>query len=155
MDATLIRLVVVALLAAAFLAIALVSQRRVRQRTAAVQSAPVPEALLARLPASQSVIVAFSGPHCPSCRQQATALEGLNGVVHILKIDASQEPALASALAVATVPTTVVIDASRRIRAINLGFRPASTLLAQLAGSDGSSTPSGGTPSGTSALAQA
>jgi thioredoxin-like negative regulator of GroEL len=97
-------------------------------------STGLPAELAARLTNSTPGIVYFYGPHCATCRQQAGVLDRLVEVenVPMLRIDASRETQLADELGVMTVPTTVVVDESKRVRSINAGFRGAEVLREQL-----------------------
>jgi thiol-disulfide isomerase/thioredoxin len=120
---------VVALVVIVSLAVRAVGNRR----TAEAGTRPLPDALRSRLRGAG--IVYFYGPHCPTCRQQRDVLDSLTveAGVSVLAIDAVDEPSLARALNVMTVPTTVVVDAATRIREINVGFRPLVTLRKQIA----------------------
>ena len=82
-------------------------------------------------------ILAFSSAGCYQCHQlQAPALQrvlemrGAN--VTVLEVDASNSPALTQHYQVLTVPTTVVLDATGRARAVNYGFTNTRRLLEQV-----------------------
>lgn len=137
------RFIIVIALAAIVVVASLVTRARARRRVAQASRTPAPGALLARLALTSPTIVEFCGPRCPSCRQQEAVLERLTQklAARVVKIDATQEPELADALAVSTVPSTVLIDRDRTVRAINLGFRGEAVLAAQLRDLIG--TPSG------------
>lgn len=107
---------------------------RARHRTASLAGTALPAALGARLNFSTPGLVYFYGPHCSTCRRQAGELEGLADSDHvpILRINASSETQLADDLGVMTIPATVVVDRSKRVRSVNLGFRSAEELREQL-----------------------
>jgi thioredoxin-like negative regulator of GroEL len=128
------RLVVVAFVVTAALAVSLVVRTLARRRMVAAAERPLPAALLSRLPGRDPAIVYFYGPHCGTCRQQASVLDQIaaSGSVPVVRVDAAREPAIADALAVLTVPTTVIVDGQRQVRVINPGFRSDQALAAQL-----------------------
>jgi thiol-disulfide isomerase/thioredoxin len=127
-ERSLILFAVVLAVVIASLVIRAVSSRR----TTAIVSRSVPEDLVRRLPGAG--VVYFSGPHCPTCRQQGLVLDRLKEEtgVSVLRIDAVEEPALAQTLGVMTVPTTVLVDMRCRVRAVNPGYRPLSALAKQV-----------------------
>jgi thioredoxin-like negative regulator of GroEL len=110
---------------------------RVRQTLAA---APAADALPGGASETSDAgvrVLAFSSEECSPCHTlQRPALERLlgerQGQVSVVEIDASSSPELTRRYAVLTVPTTVVLDASGRARAVNYGFAPAGKLLAQV-----------------------
>lgn len=102
----------------------------VRRRIAARQGQLLPRELRDRLPRRAPGIIYFSGPHCATCRQQAKILDQME--LAVVRVDSAREPDLAEALAVATVPTTVVVDSAHMVREINLGYRSRQALDAQL-----------------------
>jgi len=128
------RLVIVAIVAAAALAVTVIVRLLARRRIASAAGRPLPAALLSRLPGSDPAIIYFYGPHCGTCRQQAGVLDQIaaDGGIPVVRVDATSEPAIADALAVLTVPTTVIVDGRRQVRAINPGFRSDRALAAQL-----------------------
>lgn len=100
-------------------------------------------------------ILAFSSDDCAQChRLQAPALrrviEARGDAVAVVDVDAPQAPDLTKRYNVLTVPTTVVLDALGRARAVNYGFANVQKLLDQvdevLAGTDagGAATPAQG-----------
>jgi Thioredoxin len=82
-------------------------------------------------------ILAFSSDDCAQChRLQAPALrrvlEARADTIAVVEIDAPSAPELTSRYRVLTLPTTVVLDAEGRARAINYGFANSEHLLAQV-----------------------
>ena len=105
-----------------------------RRRAAAAEGRELPGELRVRFPDHGPGIVYFYGPRCGSCRQQAAILDSLSNDdgVAVVRVDAASETALADALAVMTIPATVVVDSARVVRAVNLGLRSRDELTAQL-----------------------
>jgi thiol-disulfide isomerase/thioredoxin len=128
------RLIIVAIVVTAALAVTLMVRALARRRVALAEGRPLPSALQSRLPGRDPAIVYFYGPHCGTCRQQAGVLDQIaaSGAVPVVRVDATREPAIADALAVLTVPTTVIVDGRRQVRAINPGYRSDRALAAQL-----------------------
>jgi thioredoxin-like negative regulator of GroEL len=125
-----VALLVIVLVIGVSLLVRAVTRRRIKQ----VMGTALPAALTARLPGRTPAIAYFYGAHCADCRQQAAVLEKLaagQGIA-IARVDAASEGALAETLSIMTVPSTVLIDSGRHVRAINLGFRSHDDLLAQL-----------------------
>ncbi len=82
-------------------------------------------------------ILAFSSEDCRPCHTlQRPALERLLATrptaLTVAYIDAPSSPELTRRYQVLTVPTTVVLDATGKPRAINYGFANAEKLLAQV-----------------------
>jgi len=82
-------------------------------------------------------ILAFSSDDCRPCHTlQKPALERLLAkrpdALNVTYIDAPSAPELTRRYQVLTVPTTVVLDATGKPRAINYGFANADKLLAQI-----------------------
>ncbi len=79
----------------------------------------------------------FSTPQCAQCRaQQWPAIERALASftdVFVQKIDALAEPQLADRWGVLTVPTTILVDRTGQVRAVNYGLASASKLAGQLA----------------------
>jgi hypothetical protein len=82
-------------------------------------------------------ILAFTSEDCRQCHtMQAPALlrvrEARPDVVAIAEIDALSHPDLTARYGVLTLPTTVVLDATGRARAVNYGFANTQKLLEQV-----------------------
>lgn len=83
-------------------------------------------------------ILAFSSDDCTQCyRLQRPALRRVvdslgEKAVEVVEIDGPSSPELTKRYNVLTVPTTVVLDAAGRARAVNYGFANAQKLLAQV-----------------------
>jgi thioredoxin-like negative regulator of GroEL len=82
-------------------------------------------------------ILYFSGTACTICHTaQRPALDrlapALDGLVTVREVDVAAEPSLAQRFKVMSLPTTVVLDAEGRARAVNAGFAPAPLLRRQL-----------------------
>jgi len=87
--------------------------------------------------AERPSILYFSGAACTVCHTaQRPALERLapelEGRVEVREIDVAEQPALARSFKVMSLPTTVVVDAGGRARAVNAGFASAALLRTQL-----------------------
>jgi hypothetical protein len=104
------------------------------RQAAALQAAPLP----APEGAVHGVrILVFSSADCRQCHTHqapavARVLAARPGAVQIQEIDAPATPALATRYHILTVPATVVLDATGQARAVNYGFAPTATLLAQV-----------------------
>ncbi|MBI2200792.1 MAG: thioredoxin family protein [Armatimonadetes bacterium] len=93
------------------------------------------------LEADRPLILAFSTPDCVPCRTaQKPALEKLRqryvDRVEVREVDATVHPELADRFGILTVPSTVVVGADGRVRAVNYGLALADKLALQL-GLDG------------------
>ncbi len=82
-------------------------------------------------------VLAFTTPECVPCRtMQRPALEELQrrypGRFELREVDATVAPELAERFGLMTVPSTVVIDARGRVRAINHGLARWPKLAGQL-----------------------
>ena len=83
-------------------------------------------------------ILAFSSDDCRQCHQlQDPALQRITAThgetVSIMHIDAPTSPELTERYQVLTVPTTVLLDANNKVRAVNYGFANTQHLLTQIA----------------------
>ncbi len=90
-----------------------------------------------RLRQGVPAILYFTTPDCAPCRTvQGPAIEELSEQMgerlQVIKIDASEQMALADSWGVLTVPTTFIIDAQGRPRHVNNGVTPAVRLRQQL-----------------------
>ena len=84
-------------------------------------------------------ILAFSSADCHQCHtMQTPALQRVTEArkcqVGVEEIDAPGSPELARRYQVLTVPTTVVLDATGRVHALNYGFASTQRLLEQVDG---------------------
>ena len=82
-------------------------------------------------------ILAFGSEESQQCRVlQAPVLrrvvEAMGDVVSVTNIDAPSSPELTQRYHVLTVPTTVLLDASGKVHAVNYGFTNAQSLLKQV-----------------------
>ena len=82
-------------------------------------------------------ILAFSSADCHQCHtMQTPALQRVTGArkyqVSVEEIDAPASPELTQRYQVLTLPTTVVLDASGRVHAVNYGFANTQRLLEQV-----------------------
>jgi thiol-disulfide isomerase/thioredoxin len=110
------------------------------QRTRALQAQPG-QALLAQLGApadGRATLVQFSTPSCAACHTaQAPAVAEVEqrvgaAQVRVLHVDAADQPEIASAFGILTVPSTVVLDPGGRVAAVNHGFASTQQLVRQL-----------------------
>ncbi|HEX8730921.1 MAG TPA: thioredoxin family protein [Ktedonobacterales bacterium] len=108
------------------------------RRRQTLAAAPAPE--MTSAPGDTGVrVLAFSSEDCGPCHTLqrpalARLLDQRAGRVHVVEIDAPTSPELTRRYAVLTVPTTVVLDATGKARAVNYGFAPTAKLLAQVDG---------------------
>jgi Thioredoxin len=82
-------------------------------------------------------ILAFSSADCKQCHQLQTPtlrhVQEVSGdTVAVVEVDASASPELVQRYHVLTVPTTVVLDTSGRVHAVNYGFANTQRLLEQV-----------------------
>jgi hypothetical protein len=94
------------------------------------------DAYTARVPVR---ILAFSSADCHQCHtMQTPALQRVTDArkyqVSVEEIDAPGSPELTQRYQVLTVPTTVVLDATGRVHAVNYGFANTQRLLEQVDG---------------------
>jgi thiol-disulfide isomerase/thioredoxin len=126
---------------AALLAVAIAAVRLyARRRTNSLKQTPG-NAMLARLGAradGRPTIVAFSTPSCAACyTAQAPAVASVakqvgNQKVRVVHINAAHQPEIARAFGIMTVPSTVVLDPTGKVTAVNHGFAPGQRLVSQL-----------------------
>jgi thiol-disulfide isomerase/thioredoxin len=84
-------------------------------------------------------LVYFTTPSCVPCKTvQRPAIQKLSqllgSALHVIEIDATQQPEMASRWGVMSVPTTFVIDPKGKLRHVNHGVTRAEKLLMQLHG---------------------
>ena len=94
---------------------------------------PVLQKLTGGIPA----VVYFTTPGCIPCKvQQQPALlkltEELSNGVQVIKIDATQEPDIAARWGVMSAPTTFILDAAGKTRAVNHGVADTNKLKRQI-----------------------
>ncbi len=94
------------------------------------------DAFTARVPVR---ILAFSSADCHQCHtMQTPALQRVTEArryqVSVEEIDAPGSPELTQRYQVLTVPTTVILDATGRVHAVNYGFANTQRLLEQVDG---------------------
>ena len=109
------------------------------QRRLALAAAPMTPGLDVDDTASLSLvrILAFSSDDCRQCHElQIPALqrvlEARGTKVSVAEVDAPNSPELTQRYRVLTVPSTVVMDAQGRARAVNYGFANTQRLLEQV-----------------------
>lgn len=157
MNDIVIRVGVLALLSAAVWGAVWLGRRYVeQQRRHALAAAPSAEGLYEHTrgeDAGTSIgvrILAFSSDDCAQCHRLQTpalrrVIEARGDAVAVVDVDAPSAPDLAKRYNVLTVPTTVVLDATGRARAVNYGFAHVQKLLDQvdaiLSAPEGSATP--------------
>lgn len=107
---------------------------RLHMRRLAV--AVIPPSLQRLVQPGRPAILYFTSDGCVQCRMQQTpALERLAAAtgIPIHRVDAVTQSDLTSFYGVMTVPTTVVLDAQRKPKAINYGLATVQKLQAQMA----------------------
>lgn len=103
------------------------------------EALPLPESIMAQIGGVSAAILSFSTRTCVECRtRQAPALKrlvaALGANVRVVSVDPLEHPDLVSHLGILTVPATVVLDAGRHVRHLNLGYASEGTLQEQIAG---------------------
>jgi hypothetical protein len=137
MGSLLIRLAIFVLVSGG-LCLAVVMGRRFveSRRQRALAAAPLPVHTLALGDRASVRILAFSSDDCVQChRMQTPALRRVLDArpdVMVEEIDAPSTPELTRRYSVLTVPTTVVLDAAGRARAVNYGFADTMRLVEQV-----------------------
>lgn len=136
MSALMIRLGILTLVALGTWTAVLIGRHIVAtRRQQALSAAPI-----AMLTAHQSAptihILSFTSEDCRQCKLQAPVLQRIveehKETISVTEIDAPSEPELTTRYQVLTVPTTVVLDAEGKARAINYGFANTQKLLQQI-----------------------
>jgi thioredoxin 1 len=92
---------------------------------------------LKNLQSGSPAILYFTTPDCAPCKTiQRPALqsvrEQLGENLQIIEVDAYEEPEMAAAWKVLSVPTTFILDAQGHPRHVNHGVTPAPKLIQQL-----------------------
>jgi hypothetical protein len=135
MDPILARLIILVLIGIATGGAVWMGRRFVAaRRRQALAAAPLPSSARDTTPVR---ILAFSSEECVQCRRlQMPALRRVlaahPSAVAVEEIDAPATPALTSRYNILTVPSTVVLDAAGRARAVNYGFASTDRLLRQV-----------------------
>lgn len=139
------RVVLLVTLAAVIAVAIMLARHYAARRLRAVVAGPA-EGLWATLgtqPDGRSTVVAFSTPSCAACHNaQAPAVKKVAQTlgadrVRVIGVDAAEQPEVASAFGVMTVPATAVLAPTGHVVAINQGFAPSVKLLAQLSDARG------------------
>lgn len=147
MNATLVRLAIIAVVALSMWLMVTVARRMVARRREQVLAAAPPLAL-EHVSAATGLhdkardhapirILAFSSDDCAQChRLQDPALARVatarGDLVSVIRVDAPSAPDLTNRYRVLTLPTTVVLDAAGTAQAINYGFAHSQRLLDQV-----------------------
>ncbi|HJZ47409.1 MAG TPA: thioredoxin family protein [Roseiflexaceae bacterium] len=89
-------------------------------------------------PPGRPAVIAFSTPSCTECRtHQAPALSrlatALGDQVTVRSLSALDHPDLVQQMGILTVPATIVLDATGKVRHLNLGYASDTRLREQLA----------------------
>ncbi|MBV9688275.1 MAG: thioredoxin family protein [Ktedonobacteraceae bacterium] len=143
MPEILVRLFVLTLVGALTLLVVVLGRRFVEKRRQQALSAgrlgkTVLERTLAVGPDEACIrILSFSSLDCRQCHQlQAPALQRVldthRDAVIVVDIDATSSPELTERYQVLTVPSTVVLDATGHVHAVNYGFATTQRLLEQV-----------------------
>jgi hypothetical protein len=137
MGSVLIRLLIFALVSGGLCLVVVLGRRFVEsRRQRALAAAPLPAHTSTPGDRTAVRILAFSSDDCVQChRMQTPALRRVLDArpdVVVEEIDAPRAPELTRRYSVLTVPTTVVLDAAGRARAVNYGFADTRRLLEQV-----------------------
>ena len=81
--------------------------------------------------ADRPVLVEFWAPWCSYCRRLAPALEELSQQVKVVKVDVDENPQLAMAFQVESIPTVISFRDGRAVKK-SVGVVPKESLLALL-----------------------
>ena len=131
--------IVFVLTLAALVAIGILATRAWSARkTRGVTHRPPDWSALGLQPDGRRTLIAFSSPSCAACHQaQAPAIELAQQrigaeAIRIIPVDAAEQPHVARAFGVMTVPSTVIVGSAGQVVAINQGFAPSTRLVEQL-----------------------
>jgi hypothetical protein len=102
-----LRVLVVAALLALVVVATVAYRRRERSLQTVVTSASVPAELLGD---GERTWVVFSTPLCATCGPAEARLRTLDPDAHVVRVDATQRPELASALRISAAPTVLLAD---------------------------------------------
>ena len=86
-------------------------------------------------PDGRPTLVTFSTPSCAACHQaQKPAARAAAERVQArhLEVDAANQPNIARAFGVLTVPSTAVLSPAGKVAAVNQGFAPTAKLVEQI-----------------------
>ena len=95
-----------------------------------------------RAATGRSVLLAFTSPTCAPCKLQQLpiidrVLVDWHDKIEVDVIDVTENPEVAAQYGVWSLPTTIVLDAQRRVIAINQGVAHEKKLREQLASANG------------------
>lgn len=130
------RLVLVIVLLAAVALLPVLLRRLQQQRLRRTADRPLPADLVTP---GRPTVVAFSLPDCRDCRtRQAPVLTRLSEAlgIPVRTLQVTEHPDLVERLGILTVPSTLVLGADGRLRALNHGFADLATLQRQLGSAD-------------------
>ena len=85
------------------------------------------------LDSTEPVLVDFWATWCGPCQMLAPALEELSQQVKVVKVDVDENPQLAMAFQVSSIPMLVVFKDGKAI-AKSVGYRPKSEIVAMVEG---------------------
>jgi thioredoxin-like negative regulator of GroEL len=93
---------------------------------------------LARAATGRAAVLAFTSPTCAPCKlQQLPILDRIlldwRDRIEVEIVDVTAKPELAAQYGVWSLPTTIVLDAQRKVTAINQGVAPERRLREQIA----------------------
>jgi thiol-disulfide isomerase/thioredoxin len=134
------RLLIVVALSAAIAAVVIGVRAWNARRTEQLMSregTPIWDSL-GDVPDGRQTLVSFSSRSCAACRTaQAPAVSHVEqrlgpANLRVIKVDVAQQPEVARAFGILTVPSTVVLAPAGQVVAVNQGFAPSYKLLEQL-----------------------
>jgi hypothetical protein len=107
------------------------------QRRHALAAVPLSPGIDAHASLSQVRILAFSSDDCRQCHEMQIpalqrVLEARGSKVSVAEVDAPNSPDLTQRYRIMTLPSTVIMDAAGRARAVNYGFANTQRLLDQV-----------------------